>query len=408
METRKSVKEAAERILSYHIKLGYGRDTIFSDKRCWRELSDHLSSNKLQGSEHDILSWLERRLKNLNGSSRLANTYRRYAHLMLMEMKGICNGQYYKGIERARTPSTPKWKHVLECYIAELEKEEKAKATICFAKRACTKFILYLEQQDCLEPSTLSRVLVLEYQNVDGGHTTKNGKRAYMYRIRMFIRYLQRRNMVDNTLEYAVNTRYKIPQKVVTIIGDGQRAQITSHKGTEDSLKNRAYAMAVLALYLGLRSSDIVNLKFSMISWRLSTITITQQKTKATQTLPLPAVVGNAIADYALHHRPESGEPFVFVSHHAPFKKLTRCSCYRSSQMLIQAPQAQETPKGLHIMRRSFASELLRNHVRHEFVSGFLGHSSPDSINPYLGLDEQRIGRCALDLRLVGKPGVTK
>jgi site-specific recombinase XerD len=408
METKKPIEEAMERILSNHIGMGYGRTTIFSYKRCWRELSGHLSSDELQGSVNDILSWLERKLKELNRCNRLARTYRRFAHILLMEMKGVCDGQHYKGIERARTPSTQVWEHVLNSYVAELKKEEKAKATICFAKRVCTKFILYLERQGCLEPATLSRSLVLEYQNVDGGHTTKNGKRAYMYRIRMFIRYLQRRNLVDNTLEYAVNTRYRIPQKVVTVIGDEQRAQVTSHKGTEDPLQNRAYAMAVLALYLGLRSSDIINLKFFQISWGLSTITITQQKTKATQVLPLTAVVGNAIADYVLHHRPESREPFVFVSHHAPFGKLTRSSCYRSSQMLIQDPRTEEQPKGLHIMRRSFASELLRNHVRHEFISGFLGHSNPDSINPYLGLDEERIGRCALDLSLIAKPGVAR
>lgn len=408
METRKSAEEAVERILSNHIGMGYGRTTIFAYKRCWKELFDYLSSHELQGSEDNILNWLGLRLNNLNGRNRLARTYRRFTHLILLEMKGVCDGKRYKGIERAKTPTTPLWNQILESYVAELEKERKATSTIGFAKRACTTFILYLERQGCLEPATLSRALVLEYQNIDGGHTTKNGKRAYMYRIRMFIRYLQRRNLVDNTLEYAVNTRYRIPQKVVTVIRDEQRAQVTSHKGAEDPLQNRAYAMAVLALYLGLRSSDIINLKFSQISWELSTITITQQKTKATQVLPLTAVVGNAIADYVLHHRPESKEPFVFVSHHAPFRKLTRSSCYRSSQMLIQEPRTEEQSKGLHIMRRTFASELLRNHVRHEFISGFLGHSNPDSINPYLGLDEERIVRCALDLSLIGKPGVAR
>jgi integrase len=408
METRKTVEEAADRILSYHIEKGYDRTTIFADKRCWIELSSHLSSNALQGSEDDILHWLEQKLKDLGGNIRLANTYRRFTHLMLIETRGGGCEYQYKGVERAAVPSTPIWKHVLGSYIAELEKEEKAKATICFAKRACTKFIMYLERQDCLEPSMLSRDLVLGYQNVDGGHTTANGKRAYMYRIRMFIRYLQHKYLTDKTLEYAMNTRYKIPQKVVTILSGKQRQQVACQRGTENSLANRAYAMAVLALYLGLRSSDIVNLKFSMILWRLNTITITQQKTKATQALPLPAVVGNAFADYALHHRPESKEPFVFVSHHAPFGKLTRSTCYRGSKILMPEPRTEENPKGLHIMRRTFASELLRNHVRHEFVSSFLGHSNPDSINPYLGLDEQRIGRCALNLDLVGKPGVAK
>jgi len=78
MEARKPIEEAVERILSNHIGMGYGRTTIFAYKRCWRELSGHLSSNELQGSEDDILRWLERRLEELNSRNRLARTYRRF------------------------------------------------------------------------------------------------------------------------------------------------------------------------------------------------------------------------------------------------------------------------------------------------------------------------------------------
>jgi len=57
-------------------------------------------------------------------------------------------------------------------------------------------------------------------------------------------------------------------------------------------------------------------------------------------------------------------------------------------------------------MRRSFATELLKNHVQHELVSSILGHVDQKSIDPYLGLDEERMGKCSIGLDLIGMPEV--
>jgi len=110
-------------------------------------------------------------------------------------------------------------------------------------------------------------------------------------------------------------------------------------------------------------------------------------------TLPLVPVVGNAITDYVLYYRPISGSPLVFVSHRPPFGQLTRGACYRASIQLLENQENNTQSHGLHVMRRTFAAELLKNHVQHELVSSLLGHVDPKSIDPYLGLDEERMGK---------------
>jgi integrase len=86
----------------------------------------------------------------------------------------------------------------------------------------------------------------------------------------------------------------------------------------------RNYAMVLLASRLGLRASDIANLKFSNLDWDNNLITLVMQKTDKTIELPLLADVGNAIIDYLRHGRPQSDLQHVFLSSRAPYVTATK------------------------------------------------------------------------------------
>jgi site-specific recombinase XerD len=408
METRIAIEEAVRKINTYYVTNGYAKTTAQAYMRRGRELLEYLNRAGLEGTERDLQDWLTLKMMQHAGHYHPVKKYHHYVHQLIKVLQTNFLGTVpYFGLFRvAQNPSTDVWKRTLAEYLVELGKEEKATSTIDFSHRACTKFISYLEGQKCFSPRDLTRELIWKYQEESTGHTKANGKRAYLYRIRMFVRYLQRKTLVDQTLEYAITTRYRIPQKVVTILTNEEKLQVHQNRNAMDAHMNRNYAMATLALYLGLRSSDIVNLRFSMISWTQNTITIVQQKTKASLVLPLVPSVGNAIADYALHHRPPSESPFVFVSLKPPYGKLTRNTCYGASIRLLENWDNHTQAKGFHVMRRTFAAELLRNHVQHGLVSSLLGHMDPKSIDPYLGLDEERMGKCSIGLDLIGMPEV--
>lgn len=74
----------------------------------------------------------------------------------------------------------------------------------------------------------------------------------------------------------------------------------------------RDYAILLLAARLGLRASDIRNLKESDISWETNEIRITQVKTRNPLVLPLPRDVGWAIIDYYKNARPQNDVPELF------------------------------------------------------------------------------------------------
>lgn len=68
-------------------------------------------------------------------------------------------------------------------------------------------------------------------------------------------------------------------------------------------------------MYTGLRGCDISALTLDSFDWEHDLIKITQAKTGQPLTLPLRAVVGNAVFDYLLKERPRSPEPYVFLQY---------------------------------------------------------------------------------------------
>ena len=142
---------------------------------------------------------------------------------------------------------------------------------------------------------------------------------------------------------------------------------------------------------MGLRSCDVLGLKMSDISWARSKVTIVQKKTGAQLDLPLTVAAGNAVAAYICRGRPESPSPLVFVKHRAPYDGLTKCAC-REALVRTFGPHV----TGFHILRRTFATSMLRAGAGRRGVSEALGHRTELSTRPYLSLDAERMRMCAL------------
>jgi integrase len=59
---------------------------------------------------------------------------------------------------------------------------------------------------------------------------------------------------------------------------------------------------------------------------------------------------------------------------------------------------------GFHVLRRTFATGVLRGGHGQRMVSEALGHRSERAARPYLALDGERMRRCAMPLELAGVP----
>jgi integrase len=86
----------------------------------------------------------------------------------------------------------------------------------------------------------------------------------------------------------------------------------------------RDYAVIVLMLRLGLRSSEVAGLRLDDLDWRVGEVTVHGEGARVDK-LPLPVDVGEAVAAYLRRGRPRAATcREVFLSVQAPWDSLTR------------------------------------------------------------------------------------
>lgn len=170
-------------------------------------------------------------------------------------------------------------------------------------------------------------------------------------------------------------------------------------KDTTLSLQNKA--ICLLALYTGMRSSDICSLTFKSIDWDNDLIRIKQLKTGAALVLPLRAVVGNAIFDYITKERPKSSTDTIFLTVNAPYRRLHSSNLNAICVSIMRIAGIRQNPgdrKGMHLFRHYLATSLLGYGVEQPIISSTLGHQSPSSLAPYLSADFTHLKECALSI----------
>jgi len=172
----------------------------------------------------------------------------------------------------------------------------------------------------------------------------------------------------------------------------------------------RDYAAILLGARMGLRASDIVNLKLGDIDWRANQIGIVQQKTGETLLLPMPYEVAESLKEYILRVRPEVSFENVFLRAQAPFQPLNSGSSlgYLYDRYLNMSGVERKPfdGKGFHSLRRMLGKEMTVAGVPVTTVVQILGHRNLNTAKQYISLDTVHLKECALDFSGIEPMGV--
>lgn len=261
------------------------------------------------------------------------------------------------------------------------------------------RFMDYLASQNIKNCKEITLPLIHTYIKTFAGynHTTI---RHSICCIRTFLRFLLEIGEVQTdfsakTPMIKVRNQTRIPsvwtkdelQKLIAVIDRG------SPTGKRD------YAIILLACCLGLRGSNIKNLKKEDFHWEEKKLIFIQSKTKVPLSLPLIPDVGWAVIEYLKYGRPNIDSPYLFVRHMAPFAPFTEGGNFhemiKKYMRRAHLPNLQKK-RGLHSLRHTMASMLLEKDIPLSTISNFLGHVDTNSTAVYLKVGMQKLKECAL------------
>ena len=323
---------------------------------------------------------------------------RRAAFLLADCMQG--NKLEWNSIVFPRKPVAENYEKVLAEYKSFLS-TLLAHGTIRGVLTVVRQFLFFLESIGICNLTHLEAVHVKRFiHDVADKHKSSMGD--LIWAIKQFLRYLN-----ENNLSAVNANRYLLRpapnrKKVLPCFTGNETDAILSAVDTTTALGKRDYAILKLAIETGLRIVDILNLKRADINWRRFEIALIQDKTGEAIYLPLLADVGNAIADYILHARPESDCPYIFLRTVRPHTKLGNTGNGKNiiSRYLAKAGIQHKAWDGktFHAFRRTHGTRLIEAEVPLPEAADLLGHKILDSAKRYISHNDDKLRTCCLGI----------
>ena len=281
-------------------------------------------------------------------------------------------------------------------------KKEYSNITVEHYVSQSEHFMDYLVSQHVKDCKSINLILIHNYIKTLAGYTYKTVEQN-ICSLRSFFRFLLETKKVKTHFSSKMpmvqaRKQTRIPsvwtkdelKKLISAIDRG------SPKGKRD------YAIILLACCLGMRCTDIKNLKMENFHWEQKELIFIQSKTKNPIALPLIKEVGWAVIDYLKHGRPKVDSPYLFLRHLAPFSSFSEgdhlAQLIKNYMQLAHMPTLRKK-RGMHSLRHTMASMLLEADTPLATISDILGHIDTDSTAVYLKVDIKKLKECALDFK---------
>jgi len=283
--------------------------------------------------------------------------------------------------------------------VNHLQTERRSLKTIKWYELYLHRFLVYLDNEGVTLINGIKECHVIKFVS-----TALNNKQALISCLRVLFRYWYENRISDDNFEiFLTNYKWVRKEKIPSYYDANEVQSIEASVDRSSKTGKRNYAILLLASRLGLRASDIANLRFSNIDWDKNEISLTQLKTGSPIQLPLLSDVGHAIIDYLKCGRFKSDSQQVFLSCRPPYVPATPGMVCGVIRGLIENSEVVTGGRrhGPHTLRHSLASSLLEHGTSIPIISGVLGHEHTDTTMLYLRIDLSSLQKCALPVPLV-------
>jgi len=218
--------------------------------------------------------------------------------------------------------------------------------------------------------------------------------------IGLFLKYAYERGYTKS------NLRIIIPpvvhhQGVPSVYSPEEIEQLLNSIDRTTETGKRNYAVILVAARLGLRASDIANLRFDNLRIETNKIVIKQIKTKFPLTLVLLDDVREAVFDYIDNARPSSSDDHIFLNEGGyGFMKPGSIGEATRQAFKKSGIECGNRRRGSHSLRASLATALLHEDNSYYVIQRALGLKRIQTTKSYIKADIERLRVNALPVPL--------
>ena len=244
-----------------------------------------------------------------------------------------------------------------------------------------------------LELDLMSAADVSEFLAFECRRQSVGGARGLVAKLRPLLMYLHVTGLISTPLRWAVPgvadlqgrslPRALEPEVVAAMLASCDRRR---------TVGRRDYAILLLLVRLGLRSSEVAAMRLQDIDWRAGEVLV-RGKGGRRDRLPLPVDVGEALASY-LQYRSRIESRAVFVRMRAPSGPLSRRGVSEVTDRACR--RAGVASAGAHRLRHTAATRMLRTGCSLPEIAQVLRHEQLRTTAVYAKVDHAALRTLAL------------
>ncbi len=402
---KKLLTELIHELEQEMLRLGYSEYPMRLYRRRWRTLLQFAEERgDLYYSKQLGIDFVE---KYFNISEENAN--RKFSEYELKELRVIrrisefqLHHTIFRRSKQRDILTNPSFMVLREKFQFFCENKKYSKATTYQLIQKFVRFMDYLSSQNITDCKKINLSLIHAYIKTFAGYAPLTMNRNICY-IRTFMRFLLEIEEVQTDFTAKIPTVQIRNQTLIPSVWTKDELQkLITAIDRKSPIGKRDYAVILLACCLGMRVSDIRNLKKEDFHWEEKKLIFIQSKTKVSLSLPITPEVGWAVIDYLKYGRPNIDNPYLFVSHLAPFGPLKEGGNFfeviRKYMRLAHLPTLKKK-RGMHSLRHTMASMLLEKDTPLSTISDLLGHVETNSTAVYLKVGMQKLKDCALNFK---------
>jgi len=303
--------------------------------------------------------------------------------------------EYLRGLRAAPPPAVPVPSTPAEVVAGEfcdyLASERGLTAgTVHHHRRFALLFLTELGISGEADLAGLTAAAVTSFAVCQAQRRSPGDMRSLVSALRSLLRFLHLTGRVAQPLAAAVpSVPGWRPGSLPRGVSPGQVAAMLACCDRDSAVGRRDYAILLLLARLGLRAGEVVGITLDDIDWRAGVLLVTGKASQA-DTLPLPADVGEALADYVRHGRARTSSRHLFITVRAPFTKLALNTSI--SGIVERACQRSGIePFGPHRLRHAVACDLLADGASLTEIGQLLRHHSQRATAIYAKADVEAL-----------------
>lgn len=296
-------------------------------------------------------------------------------------------------MEKFKKVCPSQFQETLEDFVAFLQARELRKSTIFLQTNVITSTLLKLDSYGIIQIGQITPSLIYRlYEDTSDKHN-------FVYPMRSFLRFLYHSGDLPQDYSQIVPARKK-RYPTPSVYSDLEIKNFLATFDLSLPVDIRDYAISMLALRLGMRTSDIVALKLNNLDFNKMKISFTQVKTEVSQCLELVPEVRNALQNYIAKIRPNADIQNVFLTLTNSPSPLSAqiVYCRIKKHLLASGINIGNRKCGAHALRMTLASELISEKVPYDVVRKILGHENAKTAKHYIQFDTDALRCCAISV----------